>query len=127
MSFCHAFRFRFATNFVRAFVANGVRIFVFVVALLRAARLRSAHRAVSSSDFSARRCSAGKGVHSSSAIMMSAPSCCWISITLSGVSISGALTPEQQRKLLDVGGKCPVHHTLKSGIDIRMARAAPPP
>ena len=43
------------------------------------------------------------------------------------VDLTGALTPEQQRKLLDVAGKCPVHHTLKSGIDIRMARAAPPP
>src|SRR5260370_41967250 len=34
MSFCHASRFRFASNFVWASVATGVRIFVFVVALM---------------------------------------------------------------------------------------------
>jgi CubicO group peptidase (beta-lactamase class C family) len=34
MSFCHTSRFGFATDFVRAFVADGVRVFVFVVALM---------------------------------------------------------------------------------------------
>src|SRR5260370_42041821 len=34
MSFCHASRFRFASNVVWASVATGVRIFVFVVALM---------------------------------------------------------------------------------------------
>jgi len=35
------------------------------------------------------------------------------------VQLSGALTPEQERKLMEVAHKCPVHRTLKSQIDIR--------
>jgi putative redox protein len=43
------------------------------------------------------------------------------------VQLSGALTQEQRGKLIEVGGKCPVHRTLKSEIDITRPRAAPPP
>ena len=35
------------------------------------------------------------------------------------VQLSGALTPEQERKLMEVAHKCPVHRTLKSQIEIR--------
>ena len=35
------------------------------------------------------------------------------------VQLSGALTPEQERKLMEVAHKCPVHRTLMSQIDIR--------
>ncbi len=35
------------------------------------------------------------------------------------VQLSGALTLEQERKLMEVAHKCPVHRTLKSQIDIR--------
>jgi putative redox protein len=35
------------------------------------------------------------------------------------VQLSGALTAEQERKLMEVAHKCPVHRTLKSEIDIR--------
>ena len=35
------------------------------------------------------------------------------------IQLSGALTPEQERKLMEVAHKCPVHRTLKSQIDIR--------
>ena len=35
------------------------------------------------------------------------------------VQLSGALTGEQERKLMEVAHKCPVHRTLKSEIDIR--------
>ena len=35
------------------------------------------------------------------------------------VQLSGALTAEQQRKLMDVAQRCPVHRTLKSEINIR--------
>src|SRR5437879_5822916 len=34
MNFCHTSRFRFAADFIRAFVANGVRVFTFVLALM---------------------------------------------------------------------------------------------
>ena len=34
----------------------------------------------------------------------------------SEVKLAGPLTPDQRAKLLDVGGRCPVHRTLKSGI-----------
>src|SRR2546428_1548532 len=34
MDFCHTSRFRFAADFIRAFVANGVRVFAFVLALM---------------------------------------------------------------------------------------------
>ena len=35
------------------------------------------------------------------------------------VQLSGALAPEQERKLMDVAHKCPVHRTLKSTISIQ--------
>lgn len=35
------------------------------------------------------------------------------------VKLSGALTEEQERKLMEVAHKCPVHRTLKSQIEIR--------
>ncbi len=35
------------------------------------------------------------------------------------IQLSGALTPEQQSKLMDVAHKCPVHRTLKSEISIQ--------
>ena len=35
------------------------------------------------------------------------------------VQVSGALTPEQQRRLVEIAHKCPVHRTLKSEINIR--------
>lgn len=35
------------------------------------------------------------------------------------VQLSGALTPEQEQKLMEVAHKCPVHRTLKSEIEIR--------
>jgi putative redox protein len=35
------------------------------------------------------------------------------------VQLSGALSAEQERKLMEVAHKCPVHRTLKSQIDIR--------
>jgi hypothetical protein len=38
--------------------------------------------------------------------------------------LSGALTPEQRAKLMEVAAKCPVHRTLKSEINIRL-RTAP--
>jgi uncharacterized OsmC-like protein len=36
------------------------------------------------------------------------------------VQLTGPLTPEQHAKLMEVAGKCPVHRTLKSEIDIRL-------
>lgn len=36
------------------------------------------------------------------------------------VGLTGSLTPEQRAKLMEVAGKCPVHRTLKSEIDIRL-------
>lgn len=41
------------------------------------------------------------------------------------VALSGPLTPEQHAKLMEVAGKCPVHRTLKSEIDIHVNRATP--
>lgn len=35
------------------------------------------------------------------------------------VALSGALTGEQQRRLIEIAHKCPVHRTLKSEINIR--------
>jgi len=35
------------------------------------------------------------------------------------VQLSGPLTAEQERKLMEVAHKCPVHRTLKSQIEIR--------
>jgi putative redox protein len=40
------------------------------------------------------------------------------------IGLSGALTPEQRAKLMEIAGKCPVHRTLKSEIHIRL-RTAP--
>src|SRR5437764_14007897 len=39
------------------------------------------------------------------------------------VELIGSLTPEQRAKLMEVAGKCPVHRTLKSEIDIRLRPA----
>ena len=35
------------------------------------------------------------------------------------LELTGALTAEQRTKLMEVGGKCPVHRTLKSEIIIQ--------
>ena len=35
------------------------------------------------------------------------------------VQLSGKLTAEQERKLMEVAHKCPVHRTLKSEISIQ--------
>jgi putative redox protein len=40
------------------------------------------------------------------------------------IGLSGALTAEQRAKLMEIAGKCPVHRTLKSEINIRL-RTAP--
>jgi uncharacterized OsmC-like protein len=39
------------------------------------------------------------------------------------VQLTGAITPEQHAKLMEVAAKCPVHRTLKSEIDIRLQAA----
>ena len=39
------------------------------------------------------------------------------------VQLTGALTTEQERKLMEVAHKCPVHRTLMSQIDIREVTA----
>ena len=39
------------------------------------------------------------------------------------VDLTGPLTPEQRAKLMEVAGKCPVHRTLKSEIQIRLRAA----
>jgi uncharacterized OsmC-like protein len=36
------------------------------------------------------------------------------------VELTGPLTPEQRTKLMEIAGKCPVHRTLKSEIDIKV-------
>ena len=36
------------------------------------------------------------------------------------VQLTGPLTPEQHAKLMEIAGKCPVHRTLKSEINIRL-------
>jgi uncharacterized OsmC-like protein len=36
------------------------------------------------------------------------------------VELSGPLTPEQHAKLMEIAGKCPVHRTLTSEINIRL-------
>ena len=41
------------------------------------------------------------------------------------VQLTGALTPEQRAALMTVAGKCPVHRTLKSEIDIRLRESVP--
>jgi putative redox protein len=37
------------------------------------------------------------------------------------VALAGSLTAEQRAKLMEVAAKCPVHRTLKSEIDIKLA------
>lgn len=39
------------------------------------------------------------------------------------VKLEGALTTEQRARLLEIGQRCPVHHTLKSGILVTAAEA----
>ena len=39
------------------------------------------------------------------------------------VKLIGDLTTEQRTKLMEIAGKCPVHKTLKSEIDIRLRAA----
>jgi len=39
------------------------------------------------------------------------------------IELSGSLTAEQHTQLMTVAGKCPVHRTLKSEIDIRLNKA----
>ena len=41
------------------------------------------------------------------------------------VLLTGPITAEQHAKLMEVAGKCPVHRTLKSEIDIRLRPAQP--
>jgi uncharacterized OsmC-like protein len=36
------------------------------------------------------------------------------------IELTGALTPEQHSRLMEVAHRCPVHRTLKSEIDIRL-------
>jgi len=36
------------------------------------------------------------------------------------VELTGSLTPEQRAKLMEIAGKCPVHRTLTSEINIRL-------
>src|SRR3954471_280094 len=36
------------------------------------------------------------------------------------VELTGPLTPEQHAKLMEIAGKCPVHRTLKSEIQIKL-------
>jgi len=37
------------------------------------------------------------------------------------LELTGPLTAEQRIKLIEIAGKCPVHRTLKSEIDIRLS------
>jgi putative redox protein len=39
------------------------------------------------------------------------------------IEMTGALTPEQHKKLMEMAAKCPIHRTLTSEINIR-TRAA---
>jgi putative redox protein len=39
-----------------------------------------------------------------------------------GFEFSGSLTDEQRARLLEIAHRCPVHRTLKSEIDIRLAQ-----
>ena len=43
------------------------------------------------------------------------------------VELTGPLTPEQHAKLMQVAGKCPVHRTLTSEINIRLRSTEKPP
>ena len=40
------------------------------------------------------------------------------------VELTGSLTAEQHAKLMEIAGKCPVHRTLTSEINIRLRAAA---
>src|SRR4030095_9583029 len=40
------------------------------------------------------------------------------------VELTGSLTAEQHAKLIEIAGKCPVHRTLTSEINIRLRAAA---
>jgi len=37
------------------------------------------------------------------------------------IELTGPLTAEQRAQLIEIAGKCPVHRTLKSEIDIRLS------
>ena len=39
------------------------------------------------------------------------------------VALTGPLTPEQRATLIEIAGKCPVHRTLKSEIQIKVREA----
>ena len=39
------------------------------------------------------------------------------------IEMTGSLTPEQRAKLIEIAGKCPVHRTLTSEINIRTRTA----
>jgi putative redox protein len=39
------------------------------------------------------------------------------------VELTGPLSKEQHAKLMEIAGKCPVHRTLTSEINIRLRRA----
>ena len=41
------------------------------------------------------------------------------------IQLTGPLTQEQHAKLMEIAGKCPVHRTLKSEIDITLQPAKP--
>ena len=41
------------------------------------------------------------------------------------ITFEGDLTPEQRQRLLEIADKCPVHHTLKSEVDIRTVEEPP--
>lgn len=41
------------------------------------------------------------------------------------VELTGPLTPEQHAKLMEIAGKCPVHRTLKSELDIKLRSVKP--
>jgi uncharacterized OsmC-like protein len=43
------------------------------------------------------------------------------------VELTGPLTAEQHAKLMEIAGKCPVHRTLTSEINIRLRSAKKPP
>ena len=40
------------------------------------------------------------------------------------IELTGALTPEQRAKLMEIAAKCPVHRTLTSELDIRLRSSA---
>jgi len=68
---------------------------------------------------------AGNGVHSSSAIMISLPSACWISIALSGVSTIGAPSRCDRKRMPPSSIRIDLRqaHRLKAS-GIRQDRAA---